>query len=155
MKYKVGDKVRVRSDLVINKRYGDGVLFRSDMTRYEGQVVTISRVGDDFYKIEEDSDSFDWSWTDEMFEKSDYYKNMTVADLLNKTDVTAGGLIISIYYPSALFEVTIGHNYIDRNQELYKRFINAYGDMIVDEIQIKNDKDNQKPMLVIKVDYAD
>jgi hypothetical protein len=132
----------------------DGYCFRSDMVRYKGQVVTISEVGDCFYKIKEDF-PYNWSWTDEMFEKSDSYKNMTVADLLNKTDVTAGGLIISIYYPSALFEVTIGHNYIDRNQELYKRFINAYGDMIVDEIQIKNDKDNQESILVIKVDYAD
>jgi hypothetical protein len=67
MKYKVGDKVRVRTDLVIDRTY-DGILFRSDMARYEGQVVTISRVGDDFYKIEKDSDSFDWSWSAEMFE---------------------------------------------------------------------------------------
>jgi hypothetical protein len=153
MKYKVGDKVKVRNDLVVDKCYGNGCWFRSDMARYKGQVVTISKVEDDFYIIKEDRCC--WSWADEMFEKSDYYRSMTVADLLNKTDVTAGGLIISIYYPSALFEVTIGHNYIDRNQELYKRFINAYGDMIVDEIQIKNDKDNQESILVIKVDYAD
>ena len=153
MKYKVGDKVKVRNDLVVDKTYGNGVWFRSDMARYKSQIVTISKVEDYFYNIKEDR--YCWSWVDEMFEKSDYYKNMTVADLLNKTDVTACGLIISIYYPSALFEVTIGHNYIDRNQELYKRFINAYGDMIVDEIQIKNDKDNQKPILVIKVDYAE
>lgn len=154
MKYKVGDKVRVRTDLVIDGTYG-GVCFVKNMAHWRGHIVTISRIGDYFYKIEENSNPFDYNWTDEMFEKPNNYKNMTVADLLNKTDVTAGGLIISIYYPSALFEVTIGHNYIDRNQELYKRFINAYGDMIVDEIQIKNDKDNQKPILVIKVDYAD
>jgi hypothetical protein len=66
MKYKVGDKVRVRNDLVVNKTYGDGVWFRSDMARYKGQVVTISKVEDCFYNIKEDRCC--WSWIDEMFE---------------------------------------------------------------------------------------
>lgn len=67
MKYKVGDKVRVREDLIVDAMYGDeNVYFRSDMACYKGQIVTISRVGDYFYKIEEDP--FYYSWTDEMFE---------------------------------------------------------------------------------------
>ncbi len=67
MKYKVGDKVRVREDLVVDAMYGDeNVYFRSGMDDYKGQIVTISRVGDYFYKIVGDLDY--WSWTDEMFE---------------------------------------------------------------------------------------
>lgn len=66
MKYKVGDKVRVKRDLVINEKYGDGTLFRNDMARYEGQVVTISEIGDYSYRIKEDNER--WGWTDEMFE---------------------------------------------------------------------------------------
>lgn len=66
MKYKVGDKVKIRSDLVVGKNYGNGYMFRNDMARYMGKEVTISRVGDDFYKIKDDVDY--WSWVDEMFE---------------------------------------------------------------------------------------
>ena len=66
MKYKVGDKVRVKKSLVTGKNYGNGYMFRNDMVRYMGKEVTISRVGDDFYKIKDDVDY--WSWTDDMFE---------------------------------------------------------------------------------------
>ena len=79
---------------------------------------------------------------------------MTVADFLNKIDVEKGGLIITVYYPSAYFEATIGHNKINRNSELYKRFIKAYGDMIVDEVSFDIRNDCMVVML-IKVDYAD
>ena len=79
---------------------------------------------------------------------------MTVKDLLNKTDVEKGGLIITVYYPNAYFEATIGHNKINRNSELYKRFIEAYGDMIVDEVSFDIRSENMVVMM-IKVDYAD
>ena len=82
-----------------------------------------------------------------------YNKPMTVSDLLNKTDVSSGGLIIELYYPSCGFKVTIGHNYINRNATLYRKFIDAYGDMIVDEVTIKV-IDNYA-VLSIKVDYCD
>jgi hypothetical protein len=66
MKYKVGDKVKVRNDLVVDRAYGDGVWFRSDMARYKSQIVTISKVEDYFYNIK--GDKCCWSWVDEMFE---------------------------------------------------------------------------------------
>ena len=66
MKYKVGDKVRVREDLVMGGNYGGSVAV-DDMTDMCGNVVTIERVGEAFgYYIEEDPD--DYCWTDEMFE---------------------------------------------------------------------------------------
>ena len=80
--------------------------------------------------------------------------SMTVEDLLNHTDIEKDGLIITVYYPNAYFEATIGHNKINRNSELYKRFINAYGNMIVDEISFDIRNDCMVAML-IKVDYAD
>jgi hypothetical protein len=80
MKYKVGDKVRVRSDLVVNKTYGDNnVYFRSGMTYYEGRMVTISEVEDYFYKIKEDS-PYNWSWVDEMLEDIVENKKYKVGD---------------------------------------------------------------------------
>ena len=65
MKYKVGDKVRIREDLVIGGNYG-GYVAVDDMTDMGGNVVTIERVGNLGYYIEEDPDGY--FWTDEMFE---------------------------------------------------------------------------------------
>ena len=65
MKYKVGDKVRIREDLVIGGNYGGSVAV-DDMTDMGGNVVTIERVGNLGYYIEEDPDGY--CWTDEMFE---------------------------------------------------------------------------------------
>ena len=40
MKYKVGDKVRIRSDLKVGERYGDE-FFTKNMGKFKGKVVTI------------------------------------------------------------------------------------------------------------------
>lgn len=67
MRYKVGDKVRVRRDLQISRRYGS-YMFASGMDDYKGSVVTISKAHQNlyFYCIEEDEGS--WIWAEEMFE---------------------------------------------------------------------------------------
>ena len=66
MKYKVGDKVRIREDLVMGRNYG-GLVAVDDMTDMCGSVVTIERVGEVHgYYIKEDPDEY--CWTDEMFE---------------------------------------------------------------------------------------
>lgn len=63
MKYKVGDKVRVRRDLEENKAYGGwGAL--EDMAKMRGEIVTIRRVRRSAYELEEKG----LMWTDEMFE---------------------------------------------------------------------------------------
>jgi len=70
MRYKVGDKVRIRSDLQISRRYGS-YMFASGMDHYKGSVVTISKEQQSlyFYCIEEDEGS--WIWAEEMFEGLD------------------------------------------------------------------------------------
>ena len=65
MKYKVGDKVRVRNDLKENTRYG-GEIFARDMTEYLGKTVEISKSFDNVYFIK--GTDREWHWTDEMFE---------------------------------------------------------------------------------------
>lgn len=63
MKYKVGDKVRVRSDLEKHKAYGGwGAL--EDMVKMRGEIVTIRRVRNSVYELEENN----LMWTDEMLE---------------------------------------------------------------------------------------
>jgi len=65
MKYKVGDKVRIRSDLKENTRYG-GEIFARDMEEYLKKTVEITKVLDDVYCIK--GTEREWHWTDEMFE---------------------------------------------------------------------------------------
>lgn len=158
MKYNVGDKVRIREDLITGEQYND-LTFVPDMVQYMGKVATITHIKfEDGYGI--DLDGCNWNWSDEMFEDIETQPMlnsctpMTVADFLNHTDVEKGGLIITIYYPNAHFEATIGNNKINRFSELYKRFIDAYGDMIVDEVSFDIRNDCMVVML-IKVDYAD
>lgn len=77
MKYKIGDKVRIREDLMMGGNYGGSVAV-DDMTDMAGSVVTIERVGEAFgYYIEEDPD--DYCWTDEMFEP---VEEMSVAEVI-------------------------------------------------------------------------
>lgn len=76
MRYKVGDKVKVRSDLKENIRYG-GQIFVRDMAVHCGKNVEISKVYDDAYCIKE-SDR-EWFWTDEMFEPLD---KMSAAEVI-------------------------------------------------------------------------
>ena len=71
MKYKVGDKVRVREDLKADNWYGNEIVV-SGMTRLKGKIVTISKVRYDKYEIEEDNKI--WWWTDEMFLPITKYK---------------------------------------------------------------------------------
>lgn len=80
MKYKVGDKVRVRQWDDMVKEFGelfsdisivkadDRCLFKNEMKKYCGTVVTIEKVVNEYerYLIEEDYKN--WYWTDEMFE---------------------------------------------------------------------------------------
>lgn len=64
MKYKVGDKVRVRSDLHEDESYG-GYAFSTEMESYRGKIVIITFIGNDYYGVDGD---LIFAWTDEMFE---------------------------------------------------------------------------------------
>lgn len=61
MKYKVGDRVRVRSDLKISVLYGS-LCAVGEMLKEK--IVTITSVHDDYYRVREDG----YKWTDEMLE---------------------------------------------------------------------------------------
>lgn len=85
MKYKVGDKVRVRQWDDMVKEFGffddlkkdiyiPGCTFVNNMKKFCGRVVTISSstisCGNDIYTIKEDDQV--WYWADEMFENVYY-----------------------------------------------------------------------------------
>ena len=80
MKYKIGDKVKVKTWERLVEEYGlkeigfgeyipiRNVDFIEDMKKFCGKVVTIDGIEkDDTYTIAEDD--WRWSWTDEMFEE--------------------------------------------------------------------------------------
>ena len=67
MRYKVGDKVKVRKDLVVGKSYG-GYAFTRSMEEFKGKIVTIESVDCDCYFIKENKFEFKYGWVDEMLE---------------------------------------------------------------------------------------
>ena len=126
MKYKVGDKVRVRKDLEVGEYYGNHWYFNSDMKRYKGKEMTVARVNSEMYDMEEDNGR--WGWVDTMLEeiKTTY----TVIDVLNmiaKNELEEGTKVIYkdmefVYDGEELWgeeDLTI-HYYIDYNEELNK-----------------------------------
>lgn len=76
MKYKVGDKVRVKSldwynsnkEYYDNRVCGGNLYFVNNMTKYCGKEATIIEVINDFYHI--DLDNKYWKWSDYMFEEN-------------------------------------------------------------------------------------
>lgn len=76
MKYKVGDKVRVRSDLEENFDYGKDT-FIEEMSNLKGKVVTIKKVNNYSYEILEDI----YNLTDEMLEDVAEDKNTIIEQL--------------------------------------------------------------------------
>ena len=81
MKYNVGEKARVKRDLIEDERY-DGYAFTHSMYKLKGKIVTIESVYEDHYTIKESN----YNWSDEMLEdikhktKKDEYEE----DLINR-----------------------------------------------------------------------
>ena len=66
MKYKVGDKVRVRKDLKHGNSYG-GTVYVSNMDKFKNEECVITSLHSKTYNI---NDS-DYEWTEEMLEPID------------------------------------------------------------------------------------
>ena len=74
MKYKVGDKVRVRKDLVPGNYYG-GVYYVDAMDGLKNKEVIITKVGDVAYQL----NNFTCWWSEEMLELVDDEKILEYA----------------------------------------------------------------------------
>ena len=66
MKYKVGDKVRVRKDLEPGNFYGKDY-YISSMDKFKGEECVITEIWDQSYQIND----FGYWWSEEMFESVD------------------------------------------------------------------------------------
>ena len=69
MKYKVGDKVRVKENLPLYIKAHCVSTFSPETLKYNGMIVTVSEVKKDQYKIEEDKGFYDWY--EDMFEPAE------------------------------------------------------------------------------------
>ena len=66
MKYKVGDRVRVRKDLKPGNFYGKDY-YISSMDKFKGEKCVITEIWDQSYQIND----FGYWWSEEMFESVD------------------------------------------------------------------------------------
>ena len=74
MKYKVGDKVRVRKDLEPGNFYGKDY-YISSMDKFKGEKCVITEIWDQSYQI----NNFSYWWSEEMFESVDDEKVLEYA----------------------------------------------------------------------------
>lgn len=78
MKYRAGDKVKVRSDLKCEEYY-DGVPFTSEMNRFKGMEITIARVNyGGYYEVLETP----YNFTDEMLEPVEEIEEMSAEEAI-------------------------------------------------------------------------
>lgn len=72
MRFKVGDKVRVRKDLIVGKRYGkDNLLFVDDMEKNKGKQFKIIRTSGFGYKLDYSIYYFNDDMLEPVFTKQD------------------------------------------------------------------------------------
>ena len=85
MKFKVGDKVRIRKDLKSSERY-NGISFTVEMEEYRGKVAKITKIIFDNYEL--DIDDGEWCWSDNMLE---HVLNLENGDIITRRDLEGGG----------------------------------------------------------------
>lgn len=95
MKYKVGDKVKIKSLVWYNKNRNEHssvvqnwISFTYSMSEYCGKIATIASIGGDneYYII--DIDGGDWYWYDWMFE-DDFTENIVESKISNESELMA------------------------------------------------------------------
>ena len=91
--YKVGDKLMVRPDLIAYEHYsnispkkGSGTYVNKAMTKLAGQVVTIEKISEDYFKLKESS----YDWTRGMLIPLIEEQSATQTSVLDATAVAVG-----------------------------------------------------------------
>ena len=119
MEYKVGDKVRIRKNLKVDKSYG-GATFVDKMEKHSGRTMTVDSITfNNKYLLKEDGDK--WYWTDEMFEGAEC---ITILVKDNKVIAKKGDKVgIAKCSPEDEFDIFTGVRLaIDRLEEKCKPY---------------------------------
>lgn len=135
MKYKVGDKVRVRNDLVGYERYGN-LTFVPAMAEYTGEQI-IKEIRAEGYTIKADKNLCQYIWTDEMFEdiKEDKMDNNTLQiNMNNLTDEERTTLLSLVEKANKSVEKVW-------KPEVGEEFYTLFGDGSIDELTWFNNAD--------------
>lgn len=114
---KVGDKVRVREDLIVGSYYGGQMFCGSYMESLKGRIATIVEAYDSFYDIDIDKEG--WAWTEEMFEKieekeSNNMKELTFREVI--ANIKEGEVWEGREYTITLLGNRIAINYNDGDE---------------------------------------
>ena len=162
-KYKIGDKVKIREDLMCNECYYN-VYCTIEMTELAGEIVTIEGIdsnGDYFIK----EDNYGYSWSAEMFDDSYFIpaeneedednfefveKIITVQDFIDKFNTTTN-TNIALYIRDKDYRVTMGCGDIE-DSILYSTFVNAYGKFKVVSISFEYDYDARISIALLEVE---
>ena len=116
MKYKVGDKVKVRSWDSLAKEFGveyagdirlPNNWFVHQMQKYCGEMLVITEVGTISYRTEGNT----WNWTDEMFESKPTYNTIVIYTKENQVialDKATGKTSVAICSPEDRFDFYLG-----------------------------------------------
>jgi len=114
LKYKVGDKVKIKSIDWYNKNKSSfgaiecgSVLFIEDMARYLGMDVEIRQVMETYYMLED----VKYNWSDEMFEEEPkdevkYISDIYPSDLFEKSYTLTLELVKKGYAPIDALDFT-------------------------------------------------
>ena len=111
MKYKVGDKVRIKRTLSAAIRYG-GVLVNTDMVKRGGEIATITKIYDDGYNISGDY----WFWNDEMLEPADNIVRMADGTIIG--DFSTGGFCDGFRGGKIPSDLIVSRTEIERTTDL-------------------------------------
>lgn len=117
MKFKVGDKVRVKSLDWYQYEYKNeegGLSFTPKMSDFCGKVVTIKTISCDSYTIKEDND-FEFLWQDYMFEDKVVTENKDVIE-----DIEVDKNVQSF--------INIANELCDLYEKKNKAYGNSFGD---------------------------
>ena len=128
IKYEVGQKVRIKEDIEVASRSSNNTFFASDMAKYRGQVVTISRIHNNDekdYDIVEDGLHF--TWAEEWFEP--------VNEVKTKADLKDGDIITLASGERLLFS---NGDFTDLDEEHYNYITDL--DDLKDDLTYINDR---------------
>lgn len=97
---KVGSTVRIRTDLVTENQYDDGIHFTHSMKVYKGRVATITFVRDNGLGYELDIDGQCWNWSPSMVEDVEIESYECIKAF---PGTKVGDVILSRNYPQEYF----------------------------------------------------
>lgn len=135
MKYKVGDKVRIRNDLVEYERYGNQT-FVQPMAEYTGEQI-IKEVLAEGYTIKADKNLCRYIWTDEMFEdiKEDKMDNNILQINMNNLTDEERTTLLSLVEKANKSESKVW------KPEVEEKFYTLFGDGSINELTWLNHAD--------------